>query len=98
MLYSGSTKRSFAVFESSKNVFAAKQDQKTYFRKDSIIFLLKWEVGTIAGAGSWNENLRMIPSHSLHELFMILITSHDAENAQKCYKEIKHIKVQCKGG
>ena len=31
-------------------------------------------------------------------IIQILITSHDAENAQKCYKEIQHIKVQCKGG
>ena len=37
-------------------------------------------------------------SISLHEFFKILIVSHDAENAQKCNKEIKYIKVQCKGG
>ena len=28
----------------------------------------------------------------------ILIVSHDSEDAKKSYKEIQHIKIQCKGG
>ena len=28
----------------------------------------------------------------------ILIVSHNSEDAQKCYKEIQYIKVECKGG
>ena len=31
-------------------------------------------------------------------IFEILIVSHDSEDAKKSYKEIQHIKVQCKGG
>ena len=31
-------------------------------------------------------------------IIQILIVSHDSKDAKKSYKEIQHIKVQCKGG
>ena len=71
-----------------KNLF---QERLNYF------FVEKGNVN-YSGSRILEREFKGDSSISLHEFFKILIVSHDAENAQKCNKEIKHIKVQCKGG
>ncbi len=68
VLYSGSTKRCFTVFESSKNVFAAKQDQKLFQERLNYFFV---EMGSV---NYWRSRImerefKDDSSISLHEVF-----------------------------